>query len=50
MVLVFDMVFSLWAPIDGASFKTTDSGFIPGIGFNASNFGAAQIFESLWLD
>jgi len=31
MILVFDMVLSLWASIDGANFKTT--GFFKTVGF-----------------
>jgi len=45
MVLVFDMVFSLWASIDGASFKTT--------GFRLYSRNRLQRFKfsgSLWLE
>jgi len=41
MILVFDMVFSLWASTEVPVSKHRDSGFIPGTGDNASNFQAA---------
>jgi hypothetical protein len=49
--MVFDMVFSLWAPIDGAGFKNNGiPDLFPEPATTLQIFRKPKFSESLWLD